>query len=108
MYKFVSRKLSTNELFEISRCIQSIGDKEVVHEIVFSNFMNKNGVIIPSDSVMRDDLDGIYRGDLQKIFVRDISEAEREFFISFFESHPYVSAEMVYMVFALSNEYQYY
>ena len=46
--------LSANELFEISRCIQSIGDKEVAHEIVFSNFMNKNGVIIPSDSLMRD------------------------------------------------------
>ena len=100
--------LSANELFEISRCIQSIGDKEVAHEIVFSNFMNKNGVIIPSDSVMRDDLDAFIEETYKRFFVRDITEAEREFFISFFESHPYVSAEMVYMAFALSNEYQYY
>mgnify|MGYP001161293208 CR=1 FL=1 len=100
--------LSANELFEISRCIQSIGDKEVAHEIVFSNFMNKNGVIIPSDSVMREDLDLFIEETYKRFFVRDISEAEREFFISFFESHPYVSAEMVYMAFAMSNEYQYY
>ena len=100
--------LSANELFEISRCIQSIGDKEVAHEIVFSNFMNKNGVIIPSYSVMRDNLDVFIEETYKRFFVRDITEAEREFFISFFESHPYVSAEMVYMAFALSNEYQYY
>ena len=100
--------LSANELFEISRCIQSIGDKEVAHEIVFSNFMNKNGVIIPSDSVMRDNLDVFIEETYKRFFVRDITESEREFFISFFESHPHVSAEMVYMAFALSNEYQYY
>ena len=100
--------LSANELFEISKCIQSIGDKEVAHEIVFSNFMNKNGVIIPSDSIMREDLDLFIEETYKRFFVRDISEAERKFFISFFESHPYVSAEMVYMAFAMSNEYQYY
>ena len=74
--------LSANELFEISRCIQSIGDKEVAHEIVFSNFMNKNGVIIPSDSVMRDNLDVFIEETYKRFFVRDITEAEREFFIS--------------------------
>ena len=82
--------------------------KWVAHEIVFSNFLNKNGVIIPSDSLMRDNLDVFIEETYKRFFVRDITEAEREFFISFFESHPYVSAEMVYMAFALSNEYQYY
>ena len=72
-----------NELFEISKCIQSIGDKEVAHEIVFSNFMNKNGVIIPSDSIMREDLDLFIEETYKRFFVRDITEAEREFFISF-------------------------
>ena len=32
--------LSSNELVEITNCIESIGDKEVAHEIVLSNFMN--------------------------------------------------------------------
>ena len=100
--------LSANELVEISRCIQSIGDKQVAHEIVLSNFMNKEGVIIPSDSLMRDDLNLFIEETYKRFFVRDITEAEREFFLSFFESHPNVSAEMVYMAFSLSNEYQYY
>ena len=49
--------LSSNELVEITKCIESIGDKEVAHEIVLSNFMNSEDVIIPSDSLMRADLD---------------------------------------------------
>jgi len=100
--------LSANELVEIDRCIQSIGDKQVAHEIILSNFMNKEGVIIPSDSLMRDDLNLFIEETYKRFFVRDITEAEREFFLSFFESHPNVSAEMVYMAFSLSNEYQYY
>ncbi|MGY8989270.1 MAG: hypothetical protein ACKVJA_03330 [Flavobacteriales bacterium] len=100
--------LAANELVEISNCIQSIGDKQVVHEIILSNFMNKEGVIMPSDSLMRDDLDLFIEETYKRFFVRDITEAEREFFLSFFQSHPNVSAEMVYMAFSLSNEYQYY
>jgi len=100
--------LSANELVEISRCIESIGDKQVAHEIVLSNLMNKEGVMIPSDSLMRSDLNLFIEETYKRFFVRDITEAEREYFLNFFESHPDVSAEMVYVAFSLSNEYQYY
>lgn len=100
--------LSANELVEITRCIESIGDKEVAHEIVLSNFMNKSGVTLPSDSLMRADLDAFIEETYKRFYVRDITEAEREFFLNFFESHPNVSAEMVYSAFSLSNEYQFY
>ncbi|MBE50959.1 MAG: hypothetical protein CMP51_04635 [Flavobacteriales bacterium] len=100
--------LSANELVEISRCIESIGDKEVAHEIVLSNFLNKEYVLIPSDSLMREDLNLFIEETYKRFYIRDITEAEREFFINFFESNPNVSAEMVYMAFSLSNEYQYY
>ena len=100
--------LSSNELVEITRCIESIGDKEVAHEIVLSNFMNSQDVILPSDSLMRADLDAFLEETYRRFFVRDITEAEREFFLNFLNSNPNVSSEMVYMSFALSNEYQFY
>tara|TARA_B100000700_G_C14576798_1_gene638229 strand:- start:155 stop:634 length:480 start_codon:yes stop_codon:yes gene_type:complete len=102
------KALSANELVEITRCIESVGDKELVHEVVLSNFMNKEGVIIPSDSLMRADLDMFIAETYKKFFVRDITQAEREFFLNFFELNPNVSAEMVYTAFSLSNEYQFY
>ena len=102
------KALSANELVEISNCIMSIGDKEVANEIVLSNFMNKTGVIMPSDSLMRADLDAFLEETYNRFFIRNISEAEREFFKNFLETNPDVSVEMVYTAFSLSNEYQFY
>tara|TARA_B110000116_G_scaffold141840_1_gene122950 strand:- start:188 stop:679 length:492 start_codon:yes stop_codon:yes gene_type:complete len=102
------KALSSNELVEITRCIESIGDKQVANEIILSNFMNKQDVIIPSDSLMRADLDFFLEETYKRFFVRDITQAEREFFLNFLNSNPHVTCEMVYTSFALSNEYQFY
>ena len=100
--------LSANELVEISNCIISIGDKEVANEIVLSNFMNKTGVIMPSDSLMRSDVNTFLEETYKRFFIRNITEAEREYFKNFLETHPDVSVEMIYTAFSLSNEYQFY
>ena len=102
------KALSANELVEITKCIESVGDKEVVHEVIISNFMNKEGVTIPSDSLMREDLNLFIVKAYKRFYIRDITEAEREYFLNFFESHPNVTSEMVYTAFCLSNEYQFY
>jgi len=102
------KALSPNELVEITRCIESVGDKGLVHEVILSNFMNKEGVTIPSDSLMRADLNLFIEETYKRFYVRDITEAEREYFLNFFTSHPNISSEMVYTAFSLSNEYQFY
>jgi len=102
------KALSANELVEITNCIESIGDKEVAHEIVLSNFMNKTGVIMPSDSLMRTDVDVFLEETYKRFFIRNITEAEREYFKNFLQTHPDVSVEMIYTAFSLSNEYQFY
>ena len=176
--------LSANELVEITRCIESVGDKEIVHEVIISNFMNKTGVIMPPDWKMRVDyiliqagifnnppfnlelssntfltesqylslennilslitsygltstlweenqnlddnnsnkfivkkpeysdgvgMDWFLEDTYKRFFVRNIAEAEREYFTNFLETHPNVSVEMIYTAFSLSNEYQFY
>ena len=100
--------LSPNELVEITRCIESIGDKQIAHEVILSNFMNREGVILPPDSLLDANPSLFIEETYKRFFVRDISEAERTYFLNFFETHPSVTTEMVYMAFSLSNEYQYY
>ena len=95
--------LSANELVEISNCIISIGDKEVANEIVLSNFMNKTGVIMPSDSLMRSDVNAFLEDTYKRFFIRNITEAEREYFKNFLETHPDVSVEMIYTAFSLQT-----
>ncbi len=68
--------LSSNRLFQITQCIESVGDKELVREVIISNFMNEQEVIIPTDSVMRADVDQ-YRIHYQDtLCVREMSEAD--------------------------------
>lgn len=100
--------LSSNELFEITQCIESVGDKELVREVIISNFMNEQDVIIPSDSLMRADIDKFMAETYERFLVREMTEAERTWFKNYITSHPNVNPELVYFSFALSNEYLFY
>lgn len=100
--------LSSDNLFEASECVQSIGDKDLVHEVLISNYMNSGGVILPSNEEMRSDIDGFITETYNRFLVRNPTEAERQFFKNYIGTHPNVKPELVYFSFALSNEYQYY
>ncbi|MCH8330408.1 MAG: hypothetical protein IH946_03355 [Bacteroidetes bacterium] len=102
------KALSANELVEIINCIESIGDKDVVHEIIISNFMNKPDVILPTNEDMRKDLDAFLEETYHRFFVRNISEAERTYFTNYIESNQNITPELVYFAFTLSNEYLFY
>lgn len=102
------KALSANELIDITDVIYSIGDKDLAHEVVISNLMNRPDVILPSDSLMRTDLGAFIDITYDRFLVRPPSEAEKTWFINFLESHPDLSGEMVYISFALANEYLYY
>jgi hypothetical protein len=102
------KALSTDELLEITDVIMSFGDKDLIHEQVISNFMNKPDVILPPDSLMRADIDAFMIETYDRFLVRAPSEAEKTWFRNFIEAHPNLSAELVYFAFALANEYLYY
>jgi hypothetical protein len=100
--------LSSDNLFEASECVQSIGDKDLVHEVLISNYMNTGGVILPTNEEMRADIDGFLTATYNRFLVRNPTEAERQFFKNYINTHPNVKPELVYFSFALSDEYQYY
>ena len=102
------KALSANEMVEITDCIQGFGDKETIHEVIISNFMNKPDVIVPSDSIMRADISNFLHDAYTRFYVRDITEAEKEYLINFIQVNPTFTTEMLYTAFALSDEYQYY
>lgn len=102
------KALSADEMVEIRRLIESIGDKEVAYEILISNYMNRSDVIIPPNEEMREDLDAFLQETYKRFFIRIPSQAEKAYLKNFIESDPNVTAEMVYFSFALSEEYRFY
>lgn len=102
------RALSANQQVEISNLIESIGDKQVAFEMVVSNFMNRSDVIIPSMQEMRADVDGFITATYRRFLIRLPTEAEKAWFRNFIETNTFVTPELVYLSFALCDEYQYY
>lgn len=100
--------LSSADLYEVSQCIQSVGDKELVHEVLISNYMNDGAVELPSNEEMRSNIELFVIETYHRFLVREPSEAELQYFKNYISSNPNVNPEMVYFAFALSNEYQYY
>lgn len=102
------KALSPDELSEIRKLMESIGDQELAREVVISNLMNRPGVILPDDQLMRDDLDAFLLATYKRFFVREPTEAEKAYMKSYIQSNPDISAELVYFSFAMSEEYQFY
>ena len=100
--------LSANQVFEISQCIESIGDKELAREVIISNFMNEGDVKMPSDSLMRADLETFITDTYNRFLVRNPTEAEITYFENYIKANPNVTPELVYFSFAMSNEYLFY
>lgn len=100
--------LSSSEMVELTDVIEAFGDKSLIHEVIISNFMNKPDVILPPDSLMRANLDSFIVETYTRFFVRPPSELEKEYFRNYLQSHENVTPELVYMAFALADEYQLY
>jgi len=100
--------LSANQIFEISQCIESIGDKELAREVIISNFMNENDVIIPGEEEMRADLRTFIIEAYNRFLVRNPTESEITYFQNYIGANPNVTPELVYFSFSLSNEYLFY
>ncbi len=106
------KALSANQIFDISQCMESIGDKQLAREVVISNFLNKPGTIIPSKLEMMTDLDAFIVNTYKRFLVREPTEAEKTYYRNFITAHTTpadtLSPELVYFAFALSDEYMFY
>lgn len=100
--------MSANEIFDINNCIVSIGDKELAREVVISNFMNDEGVQLPTVEDMDADIDAFIDETYARFFVRYPTEAEKTYVRNYIEGNLFMTPELVYFSFALSDEYMFY
>jgi hypothetical protein len=73
-----------------------------------TDYFNDPGVQLPSVEEMNSDPDAFIEDTYKRFFVRVPSEAEKTWIRNFIQTNPYLTPELVYFAFALSNEYQYY
>ena len=76
--------------------------------MIISNFMNKPGVMIPTDAEMRANVNDFVIATYNRFLVRNPTEAEKVWFNNMIEADPNVTPELIYFSFALSEEYLFY
>jgi hypothetical protein len=100
--------ISSDTVFELNQCLESIGDKELGREVLISNFFNNENVLMPTVEQMNADIDAFIEDTYKRFYVRLPSEAEKQWVKNFIQNNPYMTPELVYFSFALSTEYMYY
>ena len=100
--------ISPNQLYKTQNVLYSIGDQDVASEMLLSNYFNTGSIQMPSNTLMRQDIEAFVINTYKRFYLRYPSEGENAFFNQYFLKNSAVSVEMVYTAFATSDEYQYY
>lgn len=101
--------ISAGELTDLSLAYLSFGDKKFIEDLIIRNFLNKPGVIIPSQSTMTADVSKFVSDTYRKFYNRDPNEFEKWQVVNYINSNmANITPELIYYSFMTSDEYRYY
>jgi hypothetical protein len=100
--------MPANDLYNAARVFESIGDQSIAREVLLSNFFNQPDLDLLSREEMLDNLEAFIDETYVRFFTRYPTQAERTYVREFILNNPGMTPELVYMSFALSDEYRYY
>ena len=100
--------MSANDLYNAARVFESIGDQSLAREVLLSNFFNQPNLSLMTRDEMLEDLDAFLDETYLRFYTRFPTQAERTYVREFILNNPGMTPELVYMSFALSDEYRYY
>ena len=100
--------IGAGELTDLSLCYLAFGDKKFIEDLIIRNFLNKTGVIIPTQSTMTADVPAFVQATYRKFYNRDPNEFEKWQVVNYINSTSTITPELVYYSFMTSDEYRYY
>ncbi len=100
--------IGAGELTKLSICYLAFGDKKFVEDLIIRNFLNKTGVIIPTQATMTADVSAFVKATYRKFYNRDPNEFEKWQVVNYINGNAAITPELVYYSFMTSDEYRYY
>ena len=104
----LGQTISDQELNRMVAAYTSLGDKELIADILIRNLLNQPAAALPTDTEMRTDLEGFIRDTYKKFFVREPGQYELWYLRDLIEGDADISPEMVYYAFLTSDEYRFF
>lgn len=100
--------IGAGELTDLSLSYLAFGDKKFIEDRIIRNFLNKTGVIIPTQTTMTADVGAFVQATYRKFYNRDPNEFEKWQIVNKINGDSSITPELVYYSFMTSDEYRYY
>lgn len=100
--------IAASELTDLSLSYLAFGDKKFIEDLIIRNFLNKPGVVIPSQATMTADVPAFVNATYRKFYNRDPNEFEKWQVVNYINSNSTITPELIYYSFMTSDEYRYY
>jgi len=86
----------------------SLGDKQLITDIIIRNMLNSNEASVPTDGEMRVDVDEFIDQTYLKFYIREPNAYEKWELKKMIEEDTELTPEMIYYAFLTSDEYRYF
>lgn len=96
------------ELNDLGILSQSIGDKQVMNEMVLASYINNLNVKVPSSVEMRADIGKFIDNTYIRFYLRKPTPSEKYYLVNLITTDTGITPSIVYSAFSLSNEYLFY
>lgn len=103
-----SVSITNNQLTQYNVALMSLGDKATIQDMIIKSLINKPGVQIPTNAVMRADIPVFVEQTYLRLLNRRPNEFETWKMKDLIEKNVDISPVMVYYSIMTSNEYRYY
>ena len=100
--------IPNNQLNDLSVMFLANGDKNMITEMLVSNYMNTTGVKLPTNTAMRADLDKFIDATFIRFYLRNPTAYEKYYLKNMIRNDANITPELVYSSFVLSVEYWFY
>lgn len=100
--------VSQGEIDAIIVAYASLGDKELITDLVIRNMLNDGRASLPSEGEMRSDIDKFIVDTYVKFYIREPNAYEKWELKRIIEADPDMTPEMIYYAFLTSDEYRFF
>ena len=100
--------IDQSTLTDLGTAYVAFGDRKLIEDLIIRNFLNAQGVAIPTVAQMNADVPLFIVNTYKKFYNRVPNEFELWQFTNLISSDSNITPELVYYAFMTSNEYRYY
>lgn len=105
---FFNKAIPSSELKDLNELTLAFGDKGLINEMYLSRYLKRPDVQLPTNDAMRADVTKFINETYIRFFLRNPTAYEFRFLKDQIEEDTELSPALIYISFALANEYYFY